>query len=207
MISPFLTGIACEETKNVFIPLDPGTINYKTMKRSFVLALALFFSINLMAQNSGFGLGAIVGSSVDFSVKWWMGEKTALHGAIGYDYTNPIDNNISSPGGVHLNVDYLIHKWWIDIAQDQMAVYFGTGVGIGLYRFYEWDPIHYYWSVDYGTAFSLTVRAPVGAAYHFHGFPLEAFIELVPAFQPFGPGTFGNHWFWWGSYVGAHWYF
>jgi len=167
------------------------------MKRSFVLALALFFSMSLLAQNSGIGIGAILGSSVDFSAKLWLGEKNALHGAIGYDYTN-------ARGGGHLNVDFLIHKWWIDIAQDQLVVYFGPGIGIGAYRYWDYYDLYHY---DLRTRLSLTVRAPVGAAYHFHGFPLEAFIEVVPALQPVGPGDFADHWLWWGSYVGAHWYF
>ena len=55
------------------------------MKKLFILALALFLSYNVAAQNSGIGIGAMLGTSMDFSAKMWLGETSALHGAIGYD--------------------------------------------------------------------------------------------------------------------------
>ena len=56
----------------------------------------------------------------------------------------------------------------------------------------------------YANNLSLGIRAPGGVGYYFHGFPMEAFAEIVPTFDLFGPW---DAQFKWGSYVGARWYF
>jgi hypothetical protein len=156
------------------------------MKKIIVVSLALCLSLGAFAQTEGIGIGAILGSNVDFTAKFWMSEKTAFVASAGI--------YIWGYGGFHANVDYLIHNWSFDVAQDQMKVYFGPGVGMGVYL----------GNLYYSSNLWVTLRAPVGVGYYFHGFPLEAFVELAPGLDLFGPWGVN---FRWASYVGARWYF
>jgi hypothetical protein len=162
------------------------------MKRIIIVSLALALSLGAFAQTSGVGIGVILGTTVDFSAKFWMTETTAFDAAIGFDY--------GGYGGVHLNADYLIHNWSFDVAQDIMKVYFGPGVAVGFTTGYN----DYYWDTHQYSKVRFTVRAPGGVGYYFHGFPLEAFAEIVPGVDIIGPYGFN---FRWDSYVGARWYF
>jgi hypothetical protein len=153
------------------------------MKKLILISLALVLSFNAFSQTEGIGIGAILGSSFDFSVKLWTGEKTAFDAAVGFD--------LGTYGGVHFNADFLYHNWSWDVLEDEMKVYFGPGAGMGFHS-------------GYSNNVSMSLRAPGGVGYYFHSFPLEAFAEIVPGFDIFGPWGFN---FRWGSYVGARWYF
>jgi len=154
------------------------------MKKLLIISLALLLSFSAYSQTSGFGIGAIVGSSVDFSMKYWTSENTAIAAAAGFHFW--------SYGGFHANADFLFHLWEWDVAQDMMKVYLGPGLGFGVYTGY----------VD---NFSMSVRAPGGVGYYFHGFPLEAFAEIVPTLGLFGPWNGTDPYL--AYYVGARWYF
>lgn len=156
------------------------------MKKLILICLAAFLSFNAIAQDSGIGVGAILGSTVDFTAKFWMSEKTAFVTSAGFD--------IWGWGGFHANADFLLHNWSFDVAQDQMKVYFGPGIGVGVYlgTFY------------YSSNLWLTIRGPVGAGYYFHNMPLEAFVEIAPGIDIFRPWS---GFFRWDSYIGARWYF
>jgi len=156
------------------------------MKKLILVSLALVISLSAISQTEGFGIGAIVGSTVDFSVKLWTSEKTAFAAATGFDW--------GSYGGFHVSGDFLFHNWSFDVAQDMMKVYFGPGVGMGVYL----------GSLYYSSNLWVTLRAPGGVGYYFHSMPLEAFAEVVPGLDLFGPWDVN---FRWSSYVGARWYF
>jgi len=153
------------------------------MKRLITISLALFLSLSVFSQTSGIGIGAVVGSSVDFTAKFWTGEKTAFAAAAGF--------SLWSYGGFHVSGDFLIHNWTIDIGENMMKVYFGPGVGLGIHP-------------AYSTSISIGIRAPGGVGWYFHDLPLECFAEVVPTIYPVGPWGFD-----WGvgGYVGARWYF
>ena len=74
------------------------------MKKLLLISLALALSFGAFAQTSGTGIGATVGTNINFSAKFWTGETTAFAAAIGLDY-------YSSYGGVNLTGDYLFHLW------------------------------------------------------------------------------------------------
>jgi hypothetical protein len=156
------------------------------MKKLILLCLAAFLSFNAMAQDSGIGIGAIVGSTIDFTAKFWMSEKTAFVTSAGFNYWGN--------GGLHANADFLLHLWSFDVAEDEMKVYFGPGIGIGVYV----------GSLYYSSNVWFTLRAPGGVGYYFHNMPLEVFAEVAPGTDLFGPWGFD---FRWDSYVGARWYF
>lgn len=164
------------------------------MKKLIIISLALVLSLSAYSQTSGFGIGATVGTNIDFTIKYWTGETTAIAAAVGFDWTGGY-------GGIHVSGDFLFHLWSFDVGQDQMKVYLGPGVGFGFaVGNYYWDD--YYWN-DYSRVW-MTLRAPGGVGYYFHNIPLECFAELVPGFDIFGPYGFD---FRWNSYVGARWYF
>ena len=96
------------------------------MKKLVLVSLAAFLSFNAIAQDSGIGIGVLIGTTFDFTAKFWMSEKTALVTSAGFDYGG-------AWGGLHVNADFLIHNWSFDVAQDVMKVYFGPGIGVGVY--------------------------------------------------------------------------
>jgi len=153
------------------------------MKKIIIASLALVLSVNAFSQTSGVGIGAIVGSSFDFSAKFWVSENTAFALAAGLDFY--------AWGGFHVTGDYLIHQWGWDVGQDQMKVYLGPGIGFGFHS-------------GYINNFSMNLRAASGVGYYFHNIPLECFVDVVPGADVFGPDGF---YFRWSSYVGARWYF
>ncbi len=160
------------------------------MKKIVIISLALVLSLSAFAQTSGTGIGASIGTNIDFTAKFWTGETTAFAVAAGFDYGGYY-------GGLHVSGDYLFHLWSFDVGQDMMKVYFGPGVGLGvsLATYYGWESYSRVW---------FTIRAPGGVGYYFHNMPLECFVEFAPGLDVFGPYGVNDRW---DSYIGARWYF
>ncbi len=119
------------------------------MKKLVTISLALVLSISAFSQTSGIGIGAELGTVVDFTAKFWTSETTAVALAAGFDW--------GGYGGLHVNGDFLFHLWSFDVGQDMMKVYFGPGVGLG------YAMGNYYWGGDYWNDYSrvwFTLRAP-----------------------------------------------
>ena len=154
------------------------------MKKLITISLALVLSLSAYSQTSGFGIGAIVGSSFDFSMKYWTSESTAIAAAAGFD--------LYGYGGFHATGDFLFHIWGWNAGQDQMKIYLGPGMGIGIYS-------------GYAENFGMSLRAVSGIGYYFHNIPLELIADVVPTFGIFGPYDGFDYWADW--YVGARWYF
>ncbi|MEN8156058.1 MAG: hypothetical protein ABFS10_03850 [Bacteroidota bacterium] len=153
------------------------------MKKLILVSLAVVLSMTAFSQTSGFGIGAILGTTADFSMKLWTSETTAFDAAVGLD--------LGTYGGFHTNADFLFHLWSFDVAQDMMKIYFGPGIGMSVYS-------------GYVNNVSIYPRAPGGVGYYFHSIPLEAFAEIAPAMDLIGPWDLH---FRWSSYIGARWYF
>ena len=150
------------------------------MKKTCLVLILVSLSMKAHSQDSGIGVGVFLGDPMGFCAKMWVEQRSALVAAAGYDFRN-------HGGGMHINVDFHYHHWSFDVAQGQMLVYFGPGIGLGLH-----------------SEISIVARAPGGITYHFQSYPLEIFFEIVPALEITGPeGTK----FWIGSYIGARWYF
>ncbi len=154
------------------------------MKKIITLSLALVLSLSVYSQTSGFGIGANLGSSLDFSMKYWTSESTAIAAAAGFTFWNY--------GGFHASGDFLFHLWGWNAGEDQMKVYLGPGLGIGVYT-------------GYSDNFSMTIRAASGVGYYFHNIPLELHADLVPGVGIFGPWSGADYDP--GYFVGARWYF
>lgn len=149
------------------------------MKKLITISLALVLSLSAYSQTSGFGIGANLGSSIDFSLKYWTSESTAITAAAGFNYFNY--------SGFHISGDFLFHLWEWNAGQDQMKVYLGPGVGLG-----------------FGSEFHVTIRAASGVGYYFHNIPLELHANIVPGLGVAGwDGVTNDPSF----FIGGRWYF
>ncbi len=111
----------------------------------------------VVAQQSGFGLGVIVGEPTGVCGKYWLDGATAIDGGIAWAFKNE--------GAVHLHGDYLFHKYDVfPVDKGKLPLYYGIG---GRIKFEEDDN-------------KFGVRIPVGMNYLFANDPLDLFIEIVP---------------------------
>ena len=111
---------------------------------------------NVYAQESGFGLGIILGEPTGLSCKIWTTSTTAVDAAAAWSFADE--------SALHLHADYLFHNFsLIDVERGLVPLYFGIGGRIKL----EDDS-------------KVGVRIPVGIGYFFEGAPLDFFLELVP---------------------------
>jgi len=117
--------------------------------------LLLFISLT-KAQNSGVGLGLIVGEPTGISFKYWTGSTTAFDGALAWSF---IDE-----GAFHIHGDYIFHNFTlITIPEGKLPFYYGIGARL---------------KTSHDSR--LGVRVPFGLAYLFQNAPVDIFLEIVP---------------------------
>ncbi len=108
------------------------------------------------AQQTGFGLGLIVGEPTGLSGKYWINPWTAIDCAFAW--------SIDKKSGVHLHSDYVWHDYRIiSVIKGKLPIYYGVGARI-----------------VFATDNIFGVRGVAGLNYIFDGTPLDIFIELVP---------------------------
>ncbi|MCK5135596.1 MAG: hypothetical protein KAR19_07395 [Bacteroidales bacterium] len=125
------------------------------MKKLILIFLTVFLSMNAISQESGLGLGVIIGEPTGLSAKLWTSEKTAIDAGVAWSFINS--------GFLHIHADMLVHSFLIDVDKGKLPLYFGIGGKLVLAN-------------DLG----LGVRIPLGMAYIFDSAPIDIFIELVP---------------------------
>lgn len=126
------------------------------MKKIIFLIFIAVFAIGLSAQNTGLGVGIILGEPTGLSFKYWTGESTAFDGAIAWSF--------GKEDALHLHADMLFHNPdLIKVSQGSLPVYYGIGARIRL-----------------EDKSKLGVRIPVGIAYQFAKAPFDVFLEIVP---------------------------
>jgi hypothetical protein len=126
------------------------------MKKILVIFISGLFSLNILAQADGFGVGIILGEPTGLSGKLWLTEKTAADAALAW--------SVWDGGALHMHADFLVHSFnLINVSQGQLPLYFGIGARLKLSE----DPL-------------FGVRIPFGLAYLFGSAPLDVFLELVP---------------------------
>jgi len=112
-----------------------------------------------LAQDSGFGLGVILGEPSGISFKHWTGYNTALTGAVAWAF--------GREDAFHLHLDYCIHSFrLIKAERHEIPFYYGIG-----FRFKD------------ERRDRLGVRFPLGIIYMFDEVPLDIFLEIVPLFD------------------------
>ena len=75
------------------------------MVRFFLICLLtlMLVSATVTAQESGFGLGAIVGEPTGLSWKFWTGSVTAVDGAAAWSFADET--------ALHLHADFIFHDF------------------------------------------------------------------------------------------------
>ena len=126
------------------------------------------------------GVGAMLGEPIGLSVKYWLSDKTAVDGGVGYSFEDE--------DGCQLHADVLFHKFdlWRADTRD-LPVYVGVG---GRVKF-----------VDHGDNHA-GIRIPVGVSYLMRTQRLELFAEVAPVLDV-APATTLE----WNGEVGIRFYF
>jgi hypothetical protein len=75
------------------------------MKKSIILFLLgiIVLPINSSAQDSGIGLGIILGEPTGVSFKSWVGRRQAFDVAVAWSF--------EGEGAIHIHADYLFHNF------------------------------------------------------------------------------------------------
>ncbi len=125
------------------------------MKKLILFTFSIFLSIHMIAQDSGLGLGVLIGEPTGLSAKMWTSEKTAVDAGVAWSFLGT--------GFLHLHADMLFHSYAIDVDKGKLPLYFGVGAKLVL-----------------ASNLGLGVRVPLGIAYLFESAPVDIFVELVP---------------------------
>jgi hypothetical protein len=126
------------------------------MKKIIVLIIIGLFAIGLSAQNSGLGLGIILGEPTGISAKMWTNSNTAFDAAAAWSFGNE--------GALHLHADMLFHKF--SLINEKFPVYYGFGARVKLSD----DP-------------NIGARIPIGIIYVVPNSKFDIFLEAVPVFD------------------------
>lgn len=132
------------------------------MKKIIVfLTFFILINISVKAQESGFGIGLILGEPTGFSLKNWLSSTSAIDAGLGWSF---VDN-----GSTHLHADYLWHDFdVIKSTEGKVPLYVGVG---GRIKFSNSEGAK---DNRFG------VRVPFGIAYLFRNAPVDIFLEVVP---------------------------
>lgn len=110
----------------------------------------------VQAQDSGFGLGVILGEPTGISGKLWIEDRKAIDGAVAWSF--------DKESALHLHADLLFHGSNISrVEMSRLLLYYGIG---GRIKF-EDDS-------------KAGIRIPLGINYLSSGAPLDVFLEIVP---------------------------
>ena len=128
------------------------------MKNTVFIVLLGILSFGLSAQNSGLGVGVIVGEPTGFSAKSWLSSYDAVDAGLAWSISH---------SWLRVHADYLRHVFdLIEVEKGQLPLYFGIGAKIG-----------------FGNDILIGARVPLGLNYLFDGTPLDVFIEVVPGLE------------------------
>ena len=134
------------------------------MKQWLITLIVLLLCFQLtMAQNSGKGIGVILGEPTGISLKFWQSDKIAIDGGLAWSFG--INNKF------HFHADYLFHHTNIPKEQN-FILYYGPGLRLRM-----------------GDEDRIGIRGAIGVDYFFNNAPCDAFFEVVPILDLI-PGTY-----------------
>jgi opacity protein-like surface antigen len=166
------------------------------MKRSHlpvaVLACCLCLAAqSSLAQQSGFGLGIILGEPTGISAKAWTSPVNAfdfgLGWSVGGDRIGSYKGRYDGGTRVHFHMDYLWHAFHVIHSNEQFPLYYGFGGRINNGAGYDG---------------SFAVRGVFGIAWLPRSPSIDIFLELVPSLQLTSATGFGMD-----AGLGARYYF
>jgi len=128
-----------------------------------------------------FGVGVIFGEPTGVSLKYFINDKLAVDGGVGWAFYKETD--------FHLHADVLWHQFdLIPVPEGRLPLYFGVGA-----RFKAMD--------DQDDR--VGIRAPVGLSYLFETLPLDVFVEVAPVLDFTSSDVHGSV----TAGIGARWWF
>lgn len=131
---------------------------------SALLIGLLALAAPLHAQQSGYGLGIILGEPTGFSFKGWTGEESAIDAGLAWSFLHETT--------FHVHVDYLLHTTELTNRHDVPAYY---GIGGRIKTGGHGDD-------------RIGIRIVGGLVYYLPKAPIDIFAELAPILD-FAPGT------------------
>jgi hypothetical protein len=152
------------------------TSKHAPRMRTCLWAALFSLAFQVHAQSSGFGLGIMLGNPTGISMKGWTGPKTAIDGALAWNFWNS--------SYLHLHADYLFHNMeLIHVAKGKLPLYYGPGL-----RIESWNGDgrwHHrgHWHDLEASRMDLAFRFPVGLDYLPEATPLDVFLEIVPTLE------------------------
>jgi hypothetical protein len=120
-----------------------------------IVVVMVFLSYQGRAQDTGFGIGMILGDPTGISLKGWVNDINAVDATVSWSFYKA--------GFFNVTADYVWHFDLIPVTRGRFPLYVGPGASIGI-----------------GNDFWLGARVPVGLDYMFEGAPVDLFIEIVP---------------------------
>ena len=130
----------------------------------FVVLISVLACGTADAQDSGFGLGLILGEPTGISGKLWIENNKAIDGAVAWSF--------DKESAMHVHADLLFHSSnLIKQEMSKLVAYYGIG---GRIKFEDDSKVG--------------VRVPLGLNYLSSGAPLDVFFEIVPILD-LGPST------------------
>lgn len=134
----------------------------KVSMKKLVLIAFVFISIsnNIYSQQSGTGVGVMVGEPTGLSAKFWVGNNEAFAGGLGWHFIGPHD-------GFNFHLDYLYHIDNAIHSNVQFPLYYGFGVRLR----------------EVGSEFGLGFRGVGGILLNLNPEPIDIFFELAPVFK------------------------
>ncbi len=133
----------------------------KRISLAIVILIIIFSASGLRAQESGFGLGIMVGEPTGFSAKYWVDEDNAFDFGLAYSFVRKFS-------ALSIHADYLYHAFDVVKSEYRLPVYYGFG---GRLRFVN------------NSDNALGARGVIGIAWLNDQAPLDVFLELVPVFN------------------------
>lgn len=134
--------------------------------KSKVIALFFLFSVStLFAQQSGFGVGALIGEPTGISAKYWLNNARALDAAAGF--------SLFGNKGFSFHVDYLYHIFnssklkKLSNKNLPIAFFYGYGLNFGA-------------GSKYSSGFGF--RGVLGAEWLLQKYKTDIFIKIAPIF-------------------------
>lgn len=156
---------------------NPATTNVTIPSLSITNSVPPGSAIN---EKDSLGVGAMLGEPIGGTMKYWLSDKMAVDGGVGYSFEDE--------GGCQLHADVLFHKFDLIRADTRdLPVYIGVG---GRVKF-----------VDNGDNHA-GIRMPLGVSYLMRQQRLEFYAEIAPILDV-APSTTLE----WNGGVGIRYYF
>ncbi len=131
------------------------------MKKVFLITIFILFGTVLVAQESGYGVGLIVGEPTGISGKYWLDETKAIDAGFAVGWFG-VGTEFS------LHTDYLYHINNLTKGKYKLPFYYGFGVRM---RFASNSPVKF------------GIRGVAGVMMYLKKMPIDVFFEVAPSFR------------------------